>query len=216
MKMQTFFRIKKIILPVLACMLAAACHKQDFLDKKPSSDLIVPSSLNDFQALMDNDNVMGLVPALGEISTDNYYIDYFFWSSLGARIQNAYIWAGDIFQGQGAVEDWNVPYQQVYYCNVVLDGLAEVKATGDNLVQWNTLKGTALFNRAFAFYNVAQVFALGYDNAKASTDLGIPVRLTSSIESASVRATVKQTYDQIVEISARLWGYYPPMWPPAL
>jgi hypothetical protein len=65
-------------------------------------------------------------------------------------------------------------------------------------VQWNTLKGAALFTRAFAFYNLAQLFAPAYSTVSAGTDLGIPLRLSSDINAVSVRSTVQQTYDRIL------------------
>jgi hypothetical protein len=55
----------------------------------------------------------------------------------------------------------------------------------------------ALYLRAEAFYNVAQLFAKPYDASTAATDLGIPLRLTSDLNVKSVRSTVQQTYEQI-------------------
>jgi hypothetical protein len=174
-----------------------SCSKNHFLDKKPNSDIITPSTLSDFQALLDNTGVMGVTPALGELSADNFYLDYSFWLPLDAKQHNAYIWAPDIFNGQGNVDDWNLPYQQVFYANVVLDGLPKMRPDSSNQQDWNALKGAALFMRAYAFYNVAQIFAPAYDSSSADMDLGIPLRLTPDINPVSKRATVKETYDQI-------------------
>jgi tetratricopeptide (TPR) repeat protein len=179
--------------------LVMSCTK-NFLGKKPSSDLVVPTTLEDFQALLDNYLVMSETPSLGELSADNYYI-----SSLGAwdslenpKEHNAYIWAKDIFQGQGNDDDWNLPYQQVFYANVVLDGLPGVSIDSINSPQWNDLKGSACFIRAYAFYNLAQVFAAAYNGGTAAGDPGIPLRLSSDVNAVSTRASVKSTYDQIL------------------
>jgi len=176
---------------------AGSCHKQDFLGKNPNSTLIVPTTLSDFQSLLDNDQVMNQVPALGDLSADNYYMSDDLWPTVGTRVENAYIWKPDIFGGQGSDEDWNIPYQQVYYANVVLDGLEKVKTDNSNLATWNNVKGQALFTRAFAFYNIAQLFAPTYDDDSASMDAGIPLRLTEDVQTQVGRSTVKQTYDQI-------------------
>src|SRR3984957_8183772 len=114
--------IKRFLLLVMLLGVLQACHK-GFLDAKPSSDLEVPTTLSDFQALLDNAAVFGLVPTLGEASADNYFFTYPYWQTLDTREKNAYVWAVDIFQGQGGQLDWNTPYQQVFYANVVLDGL---------------------------------------------------------------------------------------------
>lgn len=147
--------------------------------------------------LLDNTTVFNLVPTLGESSCDDYYFPFGFWQTLDTREQNAYIWAPDIFEGQGNQQDWNTPYQQVFYANVVLDGLGS-RPEADSLAQWNDVKGEALFSRAFAFYNVAQVFAQAYGTVADSAHLGIPLRLHSDISTPSVRSTVPQTYQQII------------------
>ncbi len=175
-----------------------ACHKQAFLDKKPSTNLLVPATFTDFQELLDNTQVMGNTPVLGEMSADNFYLPYVFWQSLDVREFNAYIWAPDLYEGQGLVADWDIPYSQVFYANVVLEGLEKITPDSSNQVQWNTLEGGALFTRAFAFFNIAELFAPPYDSLTAATDPGIPLRDTADINVKSVRATVQQTYAQLL------------------
>ncbi|MDP4218327.1 MAG: RagB/SusD family nutrient uptake outer membrane protein [Bacteroidota bacterium] len=185
-----------VILVVIAGYISSC--KKNFLDKKPSSDLVVPTTLEDFQALLDNDIVMRETPVLGELSADNLYLDSTFWGTIDTKEHNAYIWARDIYENKGNVDDWGLPYQQVFYANVVLDGLPGVAVDSTNRDQWNALKGAAYFIRAYAFWNVAQVFAPVYNSATATTDLGIPLRLTSDVNQVSTRASIKQTYDQIL------------------
>ena len=181
---------------VIGCLLG--CHKKAFLDEKPSSDLFIPGTLQDLQALLDNDGIMSETPVLGELSSDNFYVTYLFWQTLSPKERNAYIWAPDIYAGIGAVGDWNFPYQQVFYANVVLDGINKVAITSSNAQTWNSIKGSALFIRAYAFYNLAQIFAPVYDKNTADDDLGIPLRLNPNVDEASHRSTVNETYTQIL------------------
>jgi starch-binding outer membrane protein, SusD/RagB family len=55
-----------------------------------------------------------------------------------------------------------------------------------------------LFYRAKNFYDILQEYAPVYDSSKAATDLGIPLRLTSDINIVSKRATVKDSYNQVI------------------
>jgi len=176
-------------------MLAAGCNKT-FLDAKPDQALLVPKTAVDFQAILDNDAVMngatnnGLVPALGEIGADNYYTPFFWFSDLLTPYDlNCYTWAKVLYTGE-PVFDWNIPYKSVFYANVVLDGLP---AGG-----LDTLRGSALFYRAHAFYQLAQVFAPPYDPGTAGTLPGIPLRLTSDINEKISRAGLQATYDQVL------------------
>ena len=153
-----------------------ACNKKAFLDKKPNTQLVVPTTLADFQTLLDKQYVMQETPELGELSSDNYRMLYSTWVGLTAKSQNAYTWAQDTYGGQVQIPDWDLPYRQVFYANVVLDGLTKIKVDESNRQDWNRIKGTALFIRAYAFYNLSQVFSPVYDATTASMDLGIALR----------------------------------------
>src|SRR5690606_19512014 len=95
--------------------------------------------------------------------------------------------------------DWNYPYRQVFYANVVLDGLNRITPTSDIQREYNIIKGSALFYRAHAFFQIAQVFAKPYNKQTAGSDLGIPLRLTSDINAESTRESLQVTYNQIVD-----------------
>lgn len=184
---------------LIIVILLLSCNKNKFLDEKPDTSLIVPTTLDDFQKILDNDYVMSETPELGEVSADNFYVLPTAWQQkLSIKERNAYVWALDIYQGQGNIDDWNLPYKQVLYANVVLEGLDKIAITPDNANQWNNIKGFALFVRSYAFYNLAQVFAPGYDSNSADHDLSIPLRLKPEIDDPSVRSTVKQTYNTII------------------
>lgn len=175
------------------------CNKKALLDERPSSQIIVPATLEDMQSLLDKDVIMCETPQLGELSADNYYLRGVFWQSLGTVEKNAYVWAGDIFGTQENIPDWNRPYEQVFYANVVLESLEKLGMTSANEQQWQATRGAALFIRAYAFYNLAQVFAPAYDSKASATDLGIALRLASGADIPSVRATVGQTYSRILQ-----------------
>src|ERR1044072_4990780 len=183
----------------ILCLGLISCNKKEFLDERPRSDLFVPTTLEDFQQLLDNDAVLNLTPVLGELSADNYFVQQSSWSSLTTKEKNAYTWEKDTYNGEGKVVDWNTPYQQVLYANVILDGLTKVPITDDNLPEWNNIKGAALFTRAHAFYNLAQVFALPYNAAIANEPLGIPLKLTPNIDEKLQRSTIEQTYSKILK-----------------
>jgi len=192
--------IQKIYLVLCITTLAAiSCHKKEFLEAKPDSDLFVPTTLDDCQALLDNEDIMNETPALGELSADNYYLPYTFWRGLNIKEKNAYIWLDKTFDGlTGDITDWNSPYKQVFYANVILEALSHLPVTAANESRWRAIKGAALFARAHAFYQVAQIFAPVYNLNNAGEKLGIPLRLTPGVDEASLRSSVHQTYSRIL------------------
>lgn len=184
---------------LLATGICYGCSKDRFLDKKPNTQLVIPTTIPDFQALLDYQTVMQETPELGELSSDNYYMLYSTWTGLTTKYRNAYIWAKDIYDGQGKVPDYNIPYQQVFYANVVLDEAPKVTVNESNRQDWNRAVGMAHFIRGYAFYNLTQLFAPVYDPGTASMDDGIALRLNSNVNKPSQKAKVKDNYDQIIK-----------------
>ncbi|WP_165499765.1 RagB/SusD family nutrient uptake outer membrane protein [Pedobacter frigidisoli] len=183
---------------LLLCVLFMGC-KKEFLEKKPASNISVPSTIEELRLLLINTVDIRRSPALGELSGDDYYMEKAEWSGqFLPYFSNSYVWSSDIYQGAASVLDWNTPYTQVLYANVVLDRLKKVERNGGNAEAYDELKGTALFMRAWSFFDLAQVFAVPYDAQTAATDLGIPLRETADIDAPTVRASIKDTYDRIL------------------
>lgn len=171
-----------------------ACKK--YLDQKPDMAMVVPSTLADCQVLLDNFIIMNSnYPDHGEAAADNYYLTDATWNGLPSTRQedkDCYVW---VEQGMHTLQ-WSNAYKTVYTSNLVLQVLEKFPPTSPN---YDVLKGTALFFRAFSFYQVAQLFCKPYNVSTVHTDLGIPTRLSPDLEIKSDRGTVQQTYDQIIK-----------------
>ena len=176
------------------------CRK-NFLDAKPNQALSIPESPADFQSLLDNQKMYYNGPALGDISTDDYYLSYSTLQSETYLTQNCYTWTSNTYAGGSgtAVADWNQPYASIYVTNVVMDGLASVTSNNMAPSVIDGIRGAALFYRASNFYNLAQCFAQPFVQATAATDKGLPLRLSSNLMQTVSRSSVRQTYDQIVK-----------------
>lgn len=194
---------KNLILYIAAiiCIITNGCNKAEFLDAKPRTTISIPSTLQDLRQLLDNELVMNQGITLGDVSSDDYYLSASYWQNNVATTRgerNAYIWAEDIFEGQGAIPDWNLPYQQVLIANVVIDRLGSIERTSTNRAEWDDLKGAAHFYRAYAFHNLMELFAPPYDEATAHIDLGIPLKLQGDVNEAIFRSSVAECYQQIL------------------
>lgn len=183
---------------VFSHLLLGSCSR-DFLDVKPDKSLTIPNNLKDLQALLDNsDAVMNLSPNFGLFGSDDIYITDNGLASMTAPFNSAYLWEADFYTGEtNNSNNWNTPYEQVFYANVVLETLATLDAP-ENSTEVQSIRGSAYFFRAFAFYQIAQLFCNPYAQATAQNSLGIPLRLSSDISLASKRSTIKETYQQIL------------------
>lgn len=180
------------IVSLIACCISS-CGK--FLDAKPDDKLSVPSTVADLQLLLDDYFRMNnQYFYTQELAADNFYITTEDWKALAETDRNVYSWQKE----DQTDEQWSAAYAAVLNANVVLDNINEVQHSASEQAAWNNVKGSALFFRAFHFYGIAQVFTLPYKKSTASTDLGIPLRLSSGYAEVSVRSTTEQTYRQII------------------
>ncbi len=190
-------QIHLFYLIIIFGFITSSCKK--YLDAKPDSKLFVPQTLNDYQTLLDNSNNMNRQVAWsGEGSSDDYYILNDYWSYLEFYQQNVYIWAKQSIP-DAIQNDWSLTYLPVYYSNIVLEGIQKITPNASNESQWDNLEGSALFFRSKYFFDAVLLWAKAYDKNTAATDLGIPLRLTSDFNERSVRSSVKECYERIIQ-----------------
>ena len=184
----------------LACLVAFCSCGHEFLDIKRSKGQVVPAEVADFQAILDKWDAFnsGSSHRLGTIGSDEYYIGEEQWNLLTQPAEkNGYIWADDVYERQEVV-DWNSAYHRILLANMVLDGLAKINPSHDEKEAWNNARGSALFHRAWNYYQLAQLFCKPYDTRTASTDMGIPLRLQPDVTLKLGRGTVEDVYQQVV------------------
>ncbi|MBD1362973.1 RagB/SusD family nutrient uptake outer membrane protein [Mucilaginibacter sp. ZT4R22] len=185
-----------VILILIVTLGLTSCQKE-FLDKKPNQSVLVPTTLSDFQALLDNSTTMNSAPGMTVIASDDFDNTADGLDQVEVPLEkNAFLWASDVYEGFAVTPDWDTPYQQIFYANVVLDGLKSLEQTSTQAKQ---LKGSALFYRSFALYQLLQLFAKPYNPATAATDPGVPVPLTPNVNNRPGRGTVAEAYRQLTD-----------------
>ena len=190
---------KYLVLVLFMSTVLSSC-KKSFLEAKPSSTILTPRSLADIQGLLDNSLVLNVTGALPQMSSDDYFIaDQNAFDALsGQTYKNAYLWQKDIYSGETNIPDWKEIYTAVFYANSALDALNSMDREQMAGSEWRNLKGSALFFRSFALYDLARNFCPVYNESSADSDLGIPLKLTSGIDEVLSRSTLRQTYELII------------------
>lgn len=181
------------------CVIVCCSCGNSFLDERPRKSLVVPQSLDDFQALLDNSrNLMNVSPFYNIISDGDFLFDDNAIGSQPLQIQNLYKWESQIYDETTIVDDWRRPYSQIFYCNVVLDGLGDIVVDAQNERQYNNIRGSALFYRALALYNLSQNFSPAYVPGRENELLGVPIRLEADVNISSFRGTLEETFNRII------------------
>jgi hypothetical protein len=196
--------IKQLLLAISVVTLASC--SDDFLDKKPTEFVDYEAATKTTENLMttlngihrslyvryesnQNENGLGGLMQQMDIAGD----DVIFPVSNGYFLQ-VYNWNG---MANEAAQDIRFPYRTYYRiirnANTIINATdAAVGPEEDKKI----VKGQALLYRAFAHYQLVQIYGKRYVNGTTNTQLGVPVVLTVGNE-AFARSTVEEVYTQI-------------------
>ncbi|WP_222537053.1 RagB/SusD family nutrient uptake outer membrane protein [Pedobacter polysacchareus] len=208
--MKSIYKYPCLFLMILLC---GAC-KKEFLDKKPSSNILTPTTLVELRSLLEASDIISFTGGLPQISADEYLIvstsNYL---ALPNAVQrNGYIWSKELYDGE-EVNDWNLPFRQIFYANSVLDVLNRSSFTDKK--ESEIIRGWACFVRAYAYYDLARNFCKVYQPETADTDLGLPLRLKPDVDVSEKRSSLKKTFNQIFDdlniAASVLDPYVPPL-----
>lgn len=195
--------LKNLSVLFLSTILFIGC-KKDWLDAKPDKAVVIPLTIRDYQAMLDNNSNGPKFNAdqsmLGEIGAGDFFETDGVVNLAPAIERNLYIWKPNIYENvTEPSSNWHGLYNIIFYTNVILEGIEKIKPTTNaEQLEWNQVKGSASFFRAYQNYVAAQEYCKPYVKNSAHTDLGIPLRLTSDFNIPSTRSTVEATYSQIL------------------
>lgn len=187
--------MKYIFFLSIASLSLFSCNK--YLDKKSDNTLVVPSSIEDLQGLLDDADIMNapVTPSMGEASTDDYFLQLSAYEELKDQFKHIYSWTPHDYY---AINDWSSSYLPIYNTNYCLETINSIDITQNNATQWHNIKGSSLFFRAYHFLNLLWVYSKAYNKTTSNSDLGIVLRLTSDFNVPSVRASIEQSYNQVI------------------
>lgn len=184
----------KPLILLLCCIILFSCKK--FLDAKPDKSLVIPETVKDAENLLNDFYQFNIQhPNLARESDDNILLTDNSFSILNERIRANYIWRGD----NNNESEWIWQYRTIMTANIILEAYDKASIQPIDSMRWNTVKGAALFYRANAFFTIAQYFAKPYAQTNAATDAGIPLKLKSDIDQPTVRASLAETYNRIIQ-----------------
>ena len=203
--------MNKIYLYVIALLLVvSSCG--DFLEEA-SQNLTYVESTQDFDELligngylqkqrtgdpyrfawldvMDDDVTHFLSKAPSEFATVmfNSTREFYKWSSYPFNDDRPNFYDGS--------KGWARIYECIAIVNVILGEIDRFKGEKE----YNRIKGEALFLRGFYYFYLVSIWGHPYNIATASTDLGVPIKLTDYIEDKGFhRNSVKECYEQIAK-----------------
>lgn len=158
----------------------------------------VPTSLEDAEALLnDRASMNSAYSSIPEAAADNYYLEKAnFDAFTNLSEKNIYIWDAKLDVNY---TNWQACYKVVAIANQVLDILSGLNRS-DNPTKYDLAKGQALFFKAFAYQQIADVFTLPYDKTTAASQLGIVLRNSPNVDEISYRTDLETSYTEIKKL----------------
>lgn len=159
----------------LSCMLLSCTG---FLDERPSKSIDTPGSLESLQAMLD-EGTMNFSSGMNILLADEYFTDDAGFLTFKPWHQNLYLWKADPFELEDQIFEWRDSYNQIQISNLVLEALEKNVEINSDLAK--QIKGTALFYRANAYYNLSSLYLEGPNLESKDLTSEIPIRRNTSI-----------------------------------
>lgn len=191
--------IKKYIgFSVLGLSLAlVSCN--DFLDKNPDSRMELTSPEECSKLLVTAYPETNANYLLEMYSDNTDYNDKTGWTEYNRFQGQAYNWE-DITETTDYESPkylWTTHYAAVATANQVLDHIAKLSDAEQK--EYATQKGEALLCRAFAMFQLSNIFCMAYDKATADQYMGLPypMHVDEAIDTKYERGTLAELYAKI-------------------
>ena len=191
-------KLNNIIILFLALFVVVSCN--DELELQPAQSLSTSEALADIDgmetALIGAYDLLQAVGYYGremvvmpEIEADLAYLSI----NNSNRFVANYTYQWDAQNGD-YTDLWNLGYRAILRVNNVINNIDALEGDADKK---NVIKGEALAIRALAHFDLVRWFAKQYTNSNPSSDLGVPIILTSEITEPS-RNTISEVFDQVI------------------
>lgn len=183
--------IKKITLLSIISLCLVGCD----LDTKPYKsidvDQLTPGNvetltLGTYAYMKSNNGIMRSAHYFGEYGSDNVSIS----GGSSDPLNNILNYLRTTNNSRIA-DIWSYSYKTIININATL----EVAPEGQSK-EFDIVIGENYYLRAFHYFTLVNVFGQPYINSP-ETNMGVPIKLTTSLDDFPARATVKEVYDQI-------------------
>lgn len=194
---------KTAICAALALPLTTACE----LDQLPEGTISTEQS---WEKIEDANNYyVGLQASLRAVSGGGYNYVSECQSDLFNEVRGAssetqvHEWTFTTSQFSGDAI-WTGNYGLICSANNIINNIDNIKVeTAEDQAFIDNIKGTAYFARAYGYANMVNRYCKNYDPATAANELGLPLVTKVDVNAKPSRATLEETFSQIMSDIAK-------------
>lgn len=182
---------------LLLILSGPGCKK--FLDVKQSTNTNTnPHLVADFEQILNNASLASPNYLIADIMSDDVMLtDNFLSTHSSSFYIKAYQWWPTTWDNAEIDPMYNNAYQMILQCNIILSRLSS--APDGTPAQKNVISAQAKINRAYYYFQLANLYGKGYNPATAGQDLAVPLVLSPDASLLPARSTVQQVYAQILQ-----------------
>ncbi|WP_264538510.1 RagB/SusD family nutrient uptake outer membrane protein [Flavobacterium sp. N1736] len=165
----------------------------DYLDVQPIGK-VIPETLADYRAVLTRgyeafpEHKSLITLRTDEMILDDFSNDFVYWKDI-------YSWNDGNADRITTDFQYDGLYNTIFYANVIInDANGKLAASADK----DQLIGEAYALRAYAYFDLLNLFGKPYNPATAATDKGVPLALKVDLEQAYIPETVAKVYEQIL------------------
>ncbi|WP_353123813.1 RagB/SusD family nutrient uptake outer membrane protein [Dysgonomonas capnocytophagoides] len=196
-------KINNIFWTVASALVFSGCS--DYIDIKTQGSL-VPEYTENYRYLLNYTNSWELGSNLPDIASDDVelvdgtqQVKTLGSSDFYAYWPKTYTWQSEIYPTTGYYNSdggWNAMFNTITYANIVISEVPSSKGGTENEKQG--LIAEALVHRADAYLMLVNMYAKPYKKETATSDLGLPLRLSVNVSQSLKRNSVQEVYEQIL------------------
>lgn len=182
---------KYIYLVALVAFFAVSCD--DYLEIEPEGK-VIPESLEEFRAVLTKgydvfpEQKSRVAYRADELILDENSFDF-------TSYKDVYSWKDANPDPQTAPYPYIQVYNSIFYTNhVIEDGAEKIEESAEK----NQLLGEAYALRAYAHFDLVNLYGVPYNATTAATDTGVPLALGIDLEQVFVPVSVQEVYNQVL------------------
>ncbi|MEB2777487.1 RagB/SusD family nutrient uptake outer membrane protein [Algoriphagus sp. D3-2-R+10] len=182
---------------ILSMLLLFSC--ESYLDERPSKSIVVPQTVEDLRSILNTPDIINTGDGFGLVLSDDLYTTDQGWLGYDEVSRNGYIWIRQLGNQNGDFYPWSLAYSNIFRTNVVLEEVEKlVPASEAEHREIEQVRGTALFLRAFHYFDLLQLFTHPIVEDADLDRESIPLKLTPGLEDNQGRASSQEIYTRII------------------
>ncbi|PAW92331.1 hypothetical protein CKK33_02010 [Mucilaginibacter sp. MD40] len=186
-----------ILLLLGLCSFCCGCKK--FLAITPSSQTVNPTTIKDFQEVLNSDSLVRTQFFPLDLMTDDMQLSDLQYGMGDNFYRRTYQWEQSIWNPAQIDFMYTNSYSRILQMNVILNRIGAAVADAANTTQVrNNIISQALINRAWYYLQLVNTYGAAYDPATAKSDPGVPLVTVPDAYALPARSSVEAVYTLIL------------------